>query len=344
MLNKTNPDSKNPPCEVRSSVLQDNYHRQITYLRVSVTDRCNLRCRYCMPEQGIPLRTQSELLSWKEMERLVQIFTELGIRKVRLTGGEPFVRKGILDFLAKLCTRPELSGVYVTTNGIGVDRFVPRLKEMGISGINLSLDTLRGDRFRLLARRDAFEQVMATFNSIIKQRIPLKINAVIQEGWNTDEIIPLSQIAERFPVEVRFIETMPFRGSSARVRSIRTADRIRKVLLDYYGDMKQIPNGQSTAKVYRIPHFQGKIGIIAGYSRLFCGSCNRIRITPAGRLKTCLYGEGVLNLKSLIRRQAADDEIKEAVRRAVFARRRNGFQAAWSRVGSITESMAAIGG
>ncbi len=180
--------------------LIDNYFRRISYLRLSVTDRCNLRCRYCMPAEGINFQSSEKILSWEEMSRLTKIFIDLGITKVRITGGEPFTRKGIFDFLKKIRSFSGLEELYVTTNGVGIAQFVPVLKEIGINGINLSLDTLNNHRFVELTRRDSLDQVLDFFSQILKYKIPLKINTVVKQGFNTAEIGSIARLAEKYPI------------------------------------------------------------------------------------------------------------------------------------------------
>ena len=323
--------------------LLDSYQRSITYLRLSVTDLCNLRCRYCMPPGGIELQQRSEILSWEEMLRLVNIFVALGIRKLRITGGEPFVRKGLPDFL-RLVRKSFKLGLYITTNGVDVARFVPELKAINISGINLSLDTLNRQRFIEIARRDAFEQVLETLNAILQSGIPLKINSVVKQGFNTDDILQIARLAQHNPVEIRFIEEMPFAGSAGVGPSSWNAERITALLRSHYPAMQALAQGNATARLFRIPGYVGRVGVIASYSRQFCGDCNRVRITANGYLKTCLYDAGALDLKMLLRSGASDQEIQTRIRQCVAGRFRDGFEAFANRRTKITESMASIGG
>ena len=200
------PSGYNSHSQFSESALVDNFFRSITYLRLSVTDRCNLRCRYCMPSEGINFQPADKILSWEEMTRLTKIFVDLGITKVRITGGEPFSRKGILDFLTKIRSFSGLEELYVTTNGVGIAQFVPALKKIGLNGINLSLDTLNKHRFVELTRRDSLDQVLEFFSEVLKYKIRLKINTVVKEGFNTAEIVPIARLAQKYPIEVRFIE------------------------------------------------------------------------------------------------------------------------------------------
>ncbi len=323
--------------------LVDNFGRRITYLRLSVTDRCNLRCRYCMPRAGIDFLPHNQILSFEEMTRLVGILGGMGITKIRLTGGEPFVRKGLVEFICQLRTELSVEAIHLTTNGVATSEHIPALKALGIAGINLSLDSLRPDRFRRITGRDSFEAVQQTLKLALGYDIPLKINTVIQDGINSDEIIPISKLAEKRPIQVRFIEQMPFCGKRMP-GSAWTAMRIIDTLQNAYPGMGHKENHGSTALTYQIPGFKGSVGVIGGFSRLFCAECGKIRITPQGMLKTCLYDRGVLDLKQLLRQGGSDSELREAVRFCVSKRMKNGFEAELLNRRKKEPSMASIGG
>ena len=324
--------------------LKDNYGRSITYLRLSVTDRCNLRCTYCMPLEGITKQPRSDLLSWEEISRLVNIFVDLGIHKLRLTGGEPFMRKGLMDFVSSVSNNTGLSGLYLTTNGVDVADKVPELKKFGISGINLSLDTLNRERFLTITRRDSLNKVIDTFNTILHHKIPLKINTVILENFNTDEILPIARLAFTHPVDVRFIEKMPFGRITDDHPLIWDATKITSVLKTFFPNMQPLPSHHSTATLYHIPEFQGRIGVIAGNSRTFCSSCSRVRVTAQGKLKMCLYDRGVLDLKYLLRQGADNKHIQAEIQKCILKRFKDGFEACSNSQLEKPESMAKIGG
>ncbi|RMF59265.1 MAG: GTP 3',8-cyclase MoaA [Calditrichaeota bacterium] len=344
---KTNHQSPSP-INSRENVLIDKFGRQISYVRLSVTDRCNLRCVYCMPREKMRFLPRDELLSFEEIVRLMHILASLGIRKVRITGGEPFVRKDIIKLIEFISEIEGIERIHITTNGILTSKFIPQLKEMGIRGINLSLDTLDSRKFYELTRRDNFKAVMDSFHKILEYEIPLKINTVLLDGINTDEIIPLSLLARDYPVDVRFIEEMPFNGNPHNPAKIRWDYRqILEVLFQEYPDITKIPDSpHSTSMNYRIPGFQGNVGVIAGYSRLFCGQCNRIRINAKGLLQTCLYGSPELNVKELLRKHDDDDIIKEALQTQVNKKYRNGWEAEKANIAAriANESMSIIGG
>jgi cyclic pyranopterin phosphate synthase len=329
-------------------ILLDNFGRRINYVRLSVTDRCNLRCTYCMPGKGIQFIPRDQILSYEEMERLLTLLTSMGITKVRITGGEPFVRKNLMEFLHKINTIPGIQSISLTTNGVLTAPYLPELKKIGIKSINLSMDTIDRERFLKITRRDSFDRVMKCFHKIMEEEIPLKINMVVIEGLNETDIILMSHLAKKYPVGIRFIEEMPFNGTNGgKARLNWNYQRIFKVLQEEYPNIYPLESEPtSTSMNYCVPGHAGTLGIIAGFSRTFCGTCNRIRITARGTLQTCLYGEGVLDIKQWLRSGVDDDAIKTLFRKYIGRRFRDGWEAEKHRnpPQEITESMAVIGG
>jgi len=328
-------------------MLIDNHGREITYLRLAVTDRCNLRCFYCMPEEGIDWLSREELLSYEEMLRLCTLLVSMGIQKIRITGGEPFVRKEMMGFLRQLRGIEGLKDISITTNGVLTAAHVPELKELGIKAVNLSLDTLDAGRFFSITRRDEFAAVMHTLDELLKHDIDVKINAVVMDGRNTQDILPLVALTKELPVSVRFIEEMPFNGDSHEYKGLAWDYlRILEHIKDAYPELKKLQDAAgSTSYNYQIPGHQGDIGLIAAYSRTFCGSCNRIRLTPQGELKTCLYQSGGLDLRQLLRNGASDEELKQAVTTNMNHRALDGHEAEQQgNSHTVHESMATIGG
>jgi len=323
----------------------DNHNRPITYLRLAVTDRCNLRCFYCMPEEGIRYLPKSQLLSYEEMERLVRVLARLGVSKVRITGGEPFVRQGLMDFLWKLKAVEGLDEIHITTNGVLTAPHIPELVRMGIASVNLSIDTLDRDRFRQITRRDELPLVQQTLDGLLENNIAVKLNAVVMEGKNIEDIPQLAELTRHHPVEMRFIEEMPFNGEGSHYPVLNwTHQRILQELRTLYPDLeKRTHSPFATAHTYQVPGYQGTIGIIAAFSRTFCGTCNRIRMTAQGTLKTCLYDNGVLDVRALMRGGASDTELTAAFLKAFAHRPKNGFEAEQER-SPVTESMSTIGG
>jgi len=307
----------------------DNHGRPLNYLRLAVTDRCNLRCFYCMPEEGIHYLPQRELLSFGEIERLVRLLASLGISKIRLTGGEPFVRTDLMELIKMISETPGIKEFHLTTNGVLTAPHIPELRKMGIASVNLSLDTVDRERFRLITRRDEVEKVIETYRLLLEHQIPVKINAVVMEGKNIEDIIPLIELGRDHPVSVRFIEEMPFNGEGSHYTSLKwTYKRIVDYIKEHYSDLRKIEDSQnSTAYHYQVPGYKGNIGVIAAFSRTFCGTCNRIRITAQGELKTCLYDDGVMNIRNLLRSGISDDQLITEFGRAFGQRAKDGFEA-----------------
>jgi cyclic pyranopterin phosphate synthase len=325
------------------SGLTDNYGRQITYLRLAITDRCNLRCRYCRSETDMSFTPHEEILRFEELERLVRIFTALGVRKVRVTGGEPFARRGCLDFLRRLRKIEKLQNLHITTNGVKIARYMSDLREIGIDGINLSLDTLDPHRFQEITRRDHLDAVLATLREALTHKIPLKINCVVLASTSDQEILALATLAKTHPLTLRFIEPMPFSGGNSNrlLEKGRLLGRLEAILPAMAEEIYDQP---TTARTFRLPGYIGKVGVIAGYSRHFCQTCNKVRVTPTGMLKNCLYDGGALDLKKLLRRGATDEEIAAAIISCTRNRFADGYEADRFSPKTREPSMAMIGG
>ncbi|MDX2245620.1 MAG: GTP 3',8-cyclase MoaA [Bacteroidia bacterium] len=333
---------------MNESRIYDNHGRPIDYVRIAVTDRCNLRCFYCMPAEGITYVNRKDLLSYEEISRLVAILAEMGVRKVRITGGEPFLRRDLMFLLEKIVSTRGIEAVHITTNGVLTAPHVPALKAMGIKSINLSLDTLDRQRFMEMTRRDELPKVQECLEALLANGISTKINAVVMEGKNVEDIIPLTELGRKDPVEVRFIEEMPFNGAGANYpRLAWNHRRILQELKSHYPEIHKIPDpDHSTSENYQIPGFAGTVGIIPAFTRTFCGTCNRIRLTAVGQLKTCLYDDGVLDIRALLRSGAADGEIRTAFLKAFSNRAKDGYEAEKRRSADrpVNESMSTIGG
>jgi len=337
----------------KKSPLTDNFGRPINYLRISVTDRCNLRCLYCMPEKGIRFLSKNEILTYEEIERITRILAGLGITKIRITGGEPFVRADLMHLLRSISGINGIQEVHLTTNGILTPKFLPELKEIGIAGINLSLDTLDRERFKNITRRDNFDDVLTTFRMALDYRIPLKINMVVMDNFNIPDISLMANLAKKYPIDVRYIEEMPFNGLNSDAIGV-DQPRLKWNHKQIFQELQKscpgiqkidvLPN--STSMNYIVPGFKGKLGIIAGFTRTFCGTCNRIRITAKGILKTCLYDDGVFDLKNFLRNGATDQQVREHFLHLIGNRAKNGFEAEQRRQKQIPvyESMSEIGG
>ena len=327
--------------------LVDNFGRQMEYVRLAVTDRCNLRCQYCMPAQGIDIVPRQELLTFKEMYRLIRVLTELGVNKVRLTGGEPFVRKDFVGFLEMLSHNDLLEAINITTNGALISHHIDRIEKLEkVKNINLSIDSLHQDKFAKITRRDVFPEVYKTFELLEKSSLNLKLNVVVQSGFNTDEIVDFVRLTKDKNVAVRFIEEMPFNGKGQReMAESWTFKKILNEIKTEFDVKELVSEKSSTSRNYSIENHLGSVGIIPAFTRTICNNCNRIRITSTGTFKNCLFDDGVFNLRDFMRKGASNEDLKALFLSLVKAKPENGFIAEANRKnGAASESMSTIGG
>jgi GTP 3',8-cyclase len=322
--------------------LTDPFGRNLDYLRLSLTERCNLRCIYCMPAAGVPLKPREHILSFEEMDRLVKIFLNLGIKKIRITGGEPFVRKGALPFIEKLNSHAQLESMNITTNAVLIGPYLNDLKRLKLDSLNISLDSLNRASFEKMTLRDNFNVVYENLFKALDLGIPVKVNVVVLAGINDNELSDFARLTEKYPLEIRFIEPMPFSGGSFtnNINSGQIIDLLKKDLTLIEEGRK----GTATSRIFKIPGYIGSIGVIEGYSRTFCGSCNRLRITADGVFKTCLYDRAAADFKKLIRKGSTDAEIVDAIFLAVSKRAKDGFESEKRAKTKYQLSMAQIGG
>lgn len=296
----------------------DSFERKIDYLRLSVTDRCNLRCTYCMPEDGLPKLDHRDILRYEEFLTLAEIVTGMGISKIRITGGEPLVRKNILTLCKNISQLPGLKSLSITTNGVLLSQFAQGLLETGIKRINISLDTLKREKFAALTRQDLFPQVWEGIQTAFTAGLsPIKLNTVVLRGTNDDEIEDLARLTFRYPFHVRFIEFMPFQQRDYDRQFVPAAEilqRLKRVAPLARSD-KDESNGP--ALYYRYESAPGRIGIISPVSGHFCPACNRLRITADGKLRTCLFSRDETDLRQALRQGASQDRIEEIIRFAI---------------------------
>ena len=301
--------------------LVDAHGRAITDLRVSVTDRCNFRCRYCMPAEGVPWLDRSEILSFEEITRLVRVLAELGITDVRLTGGEPLARREFPKLVGMLAEVDGIRDLSVTTNGYLLERDAPALVEAGIDRVNVSIDSLARDRFHEITRRDALPQVLRGLETIaaFEQVRPIKVNAVGMRDFTEDEVDRFCELARSTDYQVRFIEFMPLDGDRAWTPDmVLTGDEIRAMIAERY-PLEALPREpHATARVYRFADGAGEIGFINPVSQPFCGDCNRIRLTADGELRTCLFSMHETDLREPLRDGSSDADLERIVRDAVW--------------------------
>lgn len=275
----------------------DRLGRNITYLRISLTDKCNLRCRYCMPEEGVCKRAHHEMMNEDEVVTAVEVAAALGIHKIRLTGGEPLVKRNIVSICRRVAAVEGITEVCLTTNGILLPQLGKQLKEAGVNRLNLSLDTLDPEKYAHITRIGKLEQFQAGLEAALEAGFEkVKINAVLIGGFNDDEIEDLARLTMEYPVDMRFIELMPIQdhdefGEEAYVPYSRVLEKLPEA--------KPMPQDGGVAKLYRLPGAKGNIGLISPVSAHFCGECNRIRLTADGKLKPCLHAPDEFSIKGL---------------------------------------------
>ncbi|KAG0633120.1 hypothetical protein HOY80DRAFT_897013 [Tuber brumale] len=296
-----------------SEFLTDGFGRKHTYLRISVTERCNLRCVYCMPAEGVPLSPPAHLLSTPEILEIARLFVSQGITKIRLTGGEPTVRKDIVELVEELGKLRSigLNELAITSNGIALHRKLQRMVDAGLTGLNLSLDTLDPFQFQIMTRRKGLETVLKTIDTALDMGFGeegsgkvLKINSVVMKGVNDHEIVDFVGMTRDKPIEVRFIEYMPFDGNKwSKNKMVSYNDMVSRIK-EIYPTLQKLPSQRpnDTSKTWGVPGFSGRVGFITSMTHNFCGSCNRLRITGDGNLKVCLFGEAEVSLRDMMRK------------------------------------------
>ncbi|XP_058255884.1 molybdenum cofactor biosynthesis protein 1 isoform X4 [Hemibagrus wyckioides] len=302
-----------------SAFLTDTFGRRHNYLRISLTEKCNLRCQYCMPEEGVKLSPKEQLLSTEEVLTLARLFVREGVEKIRLTGGEPLIRPDVLHIIAELRKLEGLKTIAVTTNGMNLARLLPGLKKAGVNLLNVSLDSLVPAKFEFIVRRKGFHKVMEGIDKAIELGYnPVKVNCVVMRGLNEDELLDFVTLTERKPLDVRFIEYMPFDGNKWNFRKMVSYAEMLDRIKQHWPSLEPLPGDETgTAKAFRVPGFQGQLGFITSMSDHFCGSCNRLRITADGNLKVCLFGNSEVSLRDCLRSGASDEELLQIIGAAV---------------------------
>lgn len=316
-----------------SEFLTDTFDRQHDYLRISVTERCNLRCLYCMPEEGIELSPKKELLTSAEIYYLSALFVNQGVNKIRLTGGEPTVRKDIVPLMQRIGSlrKNGLKELALTTNGISLHRKLDAMVEAGLTGVNISLDTLDPFQFQLLTRRQGFDAVMKSINRVQEMNklgagIKLKINAVVMRGLNDHQVMPFVDMTQEKDIEVRFIEYMPFGGNKWSQNKMLPYEEMLDMIREKYPNFGRLRDAKNdTSKTWQVPGFKGRVGFITSMTHNFCGTCNRLRITSDGNLKVCLHGNAEVSLRDILRNnqegEPMDDEAFDKLRQIELDRK-----------------------
>ncbi|KAL4624259.1 molybdenum cofactor biosynthesis protein 1 isoform X1 [Arapaima gigas] len=332
-----------------SAFLTDNFGRRHSYLRISLTEKCNLRCecwteplassalhvmgsnawdplsgQYCMPEEGVKLTPHGQLLTAEEVLTLARLFVSEGVQKIRLTGGEPLIRPDVLDIIAELRKLEGLKTIAVTTNGMNLARMLPGLKQAGLDLLNVSLDSLVPARFEFIVRRKGFHKVMEGIDRAVEMGYnPVKVNCVVMRGLNEDELLDFVALTEKKPVEVRFIEYMPFDGNKWNFKKMVSYQEMLDQIRQQWPDLEPVPGEEAdTAKTFKVPGFQGQVGFITSMSDHFCGSCNRLRITADGNLKVCLFGNAEVSLRDRLRSGATEEELLHIIGAAVSRKKK----------------------
>ena len=306
--------------------ISDSFLRPINYLRVSVTDRCNLRCVYCMPEEGVPWMARSNILTYEELSSIIRASVELGISKIRITGGEPLVRTGIADFIKMIDQIPGVEEIAMTTNGILLSRYAADIKKAGLRRVNVSMDTLKPEKFKKICRGvdsgGGIARVMEGIQAAREAGLnPVKINMVVMAGVNDDEILDFASKTLDEEWHVRFIELMPFTGHDGSTPTGLTTRELKQ-RIDPLGHMVPFKHqwGNGPAKYYKLPGARGTIGFISALSEHFCFNCNRIRLTADGKLRPCLMSENMIDLREPLRGGMAAEQLKELIQKAVSAK------------------------
>lgn len=304
-----------------SKILTDSHNRFHNYLRISLSERCNLRCQYCMPAEGVELSPKNDLLTTEEVIKVAQLFVKQGVTKIRLTGGEPLVRRDLVTIVDELNKLKEvgLETISLTTNGVTLGRHVAKLKEVGLDQINVSLDTLVPAKFEFITRRKGWEKVMKSIDKAIDIGYsPVKINCVVMRGLNEDEICDFVALTEMKSVDVRFIEYMPFDGNKWNTGKFYPYEEMLKVIRNKWEDFIKLPDAKNdTSKAWKVDGYKGQVGFITSMSQHFCSSCNRIRVTADGNLKVCLFGNTEVSLRDALRTNMSEEDICDIIDVAV---------------------------
>jgi cyclic pyranopterin phosphate synthase len=304
---------------VNTSKLVDNFNRHLNYLRISITDRCNLQCRYCEPRDLIPKLSHTDILTYEEILRLVRIATRLGISKVRITGGEPLVRKGVYEFLHELTATEGLKDVSLTTNGVLLKDNLEKIQAAGISRINISLDTLNPTKYHEITGRDEFDRVWQGIEKAHQMGFyPIKLNIVALKGINEEEFVAMAQLSFHYPFHIRFIEYMPIGRSDFNADSLLLAPEI-KSRISHLGNLATVQEDEhdGPARRYKYEDAIGEIGFIPALSQHFCNKCNRLRLTASGQLRPCLLSDHQEDLKEAIRQDCSDQQLADIFIKAV---------------------------
>ncbi|KAI5744198.1 hypothetical protein M8J76_000047 [Diaphorina citri] len=299
--------------------LVDLFGRQHTYLRISLTEKCNLRCQYCMPQDGVTLTGKSQLLTTDEVLHLAKLFVQQGVTKIRLTGGEPTIHKDLLHIVHELRQIKELKTIGITTNGLTLTKQLVALQKAGLDSINISLDTLKPDKYEFITRRKGWSRVLAGIDLAVQLGYDnLKVNVVVMKNFNDDEILDFVLLTRDRPIDVRFIEYMPFSGNQWNNTKIMPFNEMLTKIKEAHPDLLTLENAPNdTSKAYKVPEFKGQVGFITSMTEHFCGTCNRLRLMADGSLKVCLFGNTEISLRDALRGGCSEEDLVTMIEAAV---------------------------
>ncbi|HHM05721.1 MAG TPA: GTP 3',8-cyclase MoaA [Gammaproteobacteria bacterium] len=310
--------------------LQDQFGRTFDYVRIAVTEKCNLRCTYCMPEEGVDFKGGEHILSAGEITRTIGALARMGVKKVRFTGGEPLVRKDIVKLVDGAASTPGIKTVHLTTNGIIFSRYAKDLLSAGLTGVNISLDSLDADKFQRITRRTGVQKVLDSIQLALDLGFPrVKVNVVMMRGFNEDEFPAFCELTKDKAVTVRFIEFMPFDAHQIweSGEHFASAEHMIRSLENLYPGIEDSSGTRTEHHIFQVPGYAGKIAIIPAFTRSLCGNCSRIRLTADGKIRNCLYSDEEYDVKPVIRAQGGDEEIAAVFRQAFADKAKDGFEA-----------------
>ena len=323
----------------------DRFGRSFNYLRLALNEQCNLRCIYCMPEEGIDFRSEDKLLTTEEIFRLIKLTSKMGVSKIRFTGGEPLLRKDLSELVQFAHQCEGIESVHLTTNGLLLSKRIEELEKSGLSGINISLDTLDTDKFKKITRRDGLDMVLNSLQKALASNIQsIKLNIVAMRDFNDDELMDFVELTKDNDITVRFIELMPFDSHQIwKTGKFYGADHIVADIKEQVDALKPIDGSRTEHHIFRVNDYKGKVAVIPAYSRSLCGECNRIRITADGKLLNCLYSQDETNLRDAMRTGKTDMIIKEMIYGTMKKKFKDGWEAQ-KQGNDNRESMTQIGG
>ncbi len=323
----------------------DRFGRSFNYLRLALNEQCNLRCIYCMPEEGIDFRSEDKLLTTEEIFRLIEIASLMGVSKIRFTGGEPLLRKDLSELVQFAHQCEGIESAHLTTNGLLLSKQIDNLDKSGLSGINISLDTLNPEKFKIITRRNGLDLVLNSLHKAMESTIPsIKLNIVALRGFNDDELMDFVTLTKENDITVRFIELMPFDSHQIwKTGKFYRAKQIVSDLKTLTVGLKPVEGSSTEHHVFRIDGYKGKVAVIPAYSRSLCGACNRIRITADGKLMNCLYSQEESNLRDAMRTGKTDEHIEKMIRGSMMKKFKDGWEAQ-NQGNNKRESMTQIGG